>query len=248
MIYVIGPSHIHHSFTELITPELESRTLFADCILDGYPGLPNWSKYIDPLIEDHTRKGHTVVWLVSDYKFNNSDYEALVKVPPGQLLLDTIGKPNNVSTNYCTPEHITCLAEHSLANIDAIVRKYPAIKLIFWCLYKRTKANANSSYPRPYWYDTVKTRYPVNIIDIDAFTNPHIFNACIRDEGAHPNKAGYVLLDTMILSITPLQVSPPEPPRHSPPPAQTSPTTQPVLDPSQHRARPLQSSPLQSRT
>jgi hypothetical protein len=202
MIYVIGPSHIHPSFTKIIPPKIMSHILFPNCILDGYPGLPNWSRHIHTSIANHIAQNHTVIWMVSDYKFNNADYYTLADAPPGSLTLDTIGRPNNVVKSFCDPEHITCLAEHSLAHVDSIVAKYPAVKVIFWCLYKRTKANPNSSYPRAYWYDTIKGRYPHNIIDIDNFTTPQKFNTFIRDEGAHPNKAGYILLDTMIRSLT----------------------------------------------
>lgn len=246
MIYVIGPSHIHPSFTKIIAPEIKSNTLFANCILDGYPGLPNWSNYIHTAIAKYVSQNHTVVWLVGDYKFNNTDYDVLASVPPGSLTLDTVGKPNNVVKSYCTHKHITCLAEHSLAHVDFIVRTYPTVKVIFWCLYKRTKANTNSSYPPPYWYDSIKCRYPQNIIDIDNFTTPSEFNKLLRDEGAHPNKAGYALLDTMIRSITPLQVSPPTPLQYSPS-AQTSQAVLTALSQPQRPVHPPKSSPSQSK-
>ena len=82
--------------------------------------------------------------------------------------------------------------------IDFIVSKFPNIKLIFWCLYKRTKSNKNSSYPKHLWYDSIKERYKHNILDIDLFTTPEDFNSKILDEGGHPNKKGFILLDSMI--------------------------------------------------
>jgi hypothetical protein len=139
--------------------------------------------------------------MVSDYKFNNSDYTTLSSVPPGSLTLDTVGKPNNITQEYCTPKHISCLAEHTLAQIDAIIQAYPTVKLLFWCLYKRTKANTKSSYPQKYWYDTIKQRYSQHIIDIDNYTTSKEFNTLIRDEGAHPNRNGYIVLDKMIRSV-----------------------------------------------
>ena len=261
MIYVIGPSHIHKDFTNIIQPELESGKLFPNCILDGYPGIPNWSQHLHASIKQHIDANDSVVWMVSDYKFNNEDYYTLVNAPPGTVALDTVGKPNNVIKDFCTPEHITCFAEHSLAHIDSIVRKYPAIKLIFWCLYKRTKANKNSSYPHNYWYDAIKTRYPDNIIDIDKYISPELFNKVIRDQGAHPTQKGYVLLHIMIMSSFRLIKQPPPPsfsiktpqvsqptPLHYSPSSQTSPAMLPAPSPRQRPAHPPQSVPLQSKS
>lgn len=46
--------------------------------------------------------------------------------------------------------------------------------------------------------DTIKERYKNNILDIDLFTTPEDFNTKILDDGGHPNKQGFILLDTMI--------------------------------------------------
>jgi len=115
-----------------------------------------------------------------------------------ELFLDTLGHPGNVSRDFLENHHIEMLGNHSLKVIDFIVSKFPNIKLIFWCLYKRTKVNKYSSYPNNLWYDTIKEKYKNNIIDIDLFTTPENFNLKILDEGGHPNKDGYILLDNMI--------------------------------------------------
>lgn len=144
------------------------------------------------------------MWLVSDYKLYNVEYDELIKLPPTELLLDTPEITNKITNkinkNYFTPTHNTFLGNHTLKIIDDVVSKYLTIKLIFWCLYKRTRANSNSSYPRHLWYDAVVKRYKANVIDIDNFTTPREFNKKIHDEGAHPNKDGYILLDTMVRS------------------------------------------------
>ena len=69
------------------------------------------------------------------------------------------------------------------------------IKIICWCLYKRTKAKTNSSYPRHVWYDQLLEKYTQNMIDIDYFTNK--FNQIIIDDGGHPNTDGYSVLAYM---------------------------------------------------
>lgn len=70
--YIIGPSHIHSDFTRQISNELNNGILFKNCILDAYRGLPVWSKRILDQFNKHQDKN--LVWIVSDYKFNNFDY------------------------------------------------------------------------------------------------------------------------------------------------------------------------------
>lgn len=201
MKYIIGPSHIHSDFTHQINNEINNKTIFNDCILDGYCGIPIWSKHIYNCINDNTNKKNNIIWIISDYKFNNFNYHQIVDIQKkNELFLDEIGHPGNVSSNFLDKHHIELLGNHSLKVIDFIINTFPHIKLIFWCLYKRTKANKNSSYPIHLWYDIVKKKYENNIIDIDLFTNPTEFNTKILDEGGHPNKKGYVLLDNMIKS------------------------------------------------
>ena len=195
-IYVLGPSHIHSEYTEIIKDEVESHVLFNKCILDGVRGLPNWSSYINNTCTTH--KDKPLIWIVSDYKFNNHDYPILKELPQSNLFLDVMGYPGNVNCDFMSNEHITFLAKHTQKVIDYIVSTYPHIKLIFWCLYKRSKGR-NSSYPIEYQYDAMKNRYAENIIDIDLYTSPNTFQTVLtRDEGGHPTREGYMLLSRMI--------------------------------------------------
>ncbi len=202
MIYVIGPSHLHEKFTKVIDHELKQKTLFPNCALTGIWGVPNWSIELHTHIQNAYKKYKTVVWLVSEYKLHNFEYPELLKLPDNELYYNSQYVDGAISKSYMTPEHIHFLGNHTLKVVDDVIRKYPNIKLIFWCLYKRTKANSNSSYPRDLWYDSIKTRYKANILDIDNFTTPREFNRKLRDDSAHPNKDGYILLDTMIRSLT----------------------------------------------
>lgn len=198
-VYVIGPSHIHSDYTHQIKEELDNKTLFNNCILDPYRGLPIWSNHIVRKLEENKAKDNKLVWIVSDYKFNNFDYDKIRAT--NELFLDSLGYPGNVDSNYLQPHHIELLGKHSLDVIDYIIKQYPEIHLIFWCLYKRTKVNTNSSYPSHLWYDVIKIRYANNIIDIDDFTNEEEFSKGILDEGGHPNKDGFILLNDMIMSV-----------------------------------------------
>ena len=196
--YIIGPSHIHHCHIYLIENELLNKELFANSILDSYWGIPIWSINIYNMIALHYNTFQNIYWIVSDYKFNNSNYEELIKLNNNELFLNYLGSAGNVNNSFMSYEHIEFLGNHSLKVIDYMISTFPNIKLIFWCLYKRTKANENSSYPKHLWYDEIKNKYKNNIIDIDLFTTPEEFNLKIKDDGGHPNKDGYILLDDMI--------------------------------------------------
>ena len=168
--YILGPSHIHNDFTHQIDNEINKKQLFNNCILDAYRGIPIWSKHIYNCISNNVN--NNVFWIVSDYKFNNFDYPKILDIQSSnELFLDVLGHPNNISRDFLNNHHIELLGNHSLKVIDFIVSKFPNIKLIFWCLYKRTKSNKNSSYPKHLWYDSIKERYKHNILDIDLRRN-----------------------------------------------------------------------------
>jgi len=201
--YFIGPSHIHPEFTSVVTDEITDGILFRDVHLDGNRGLPNWSRYIDKMIEEKTSEKKNIIWMVSDYKFNNSDYLS-IKALQGrdELFLDVMGHPGNIDRTLMGPEHIEVLGRHTIKILNYITSRYRHIKLIFWCLFVRSKCNS-SSYPSYLWYDTIKNYYWENTIDIEQFISVEGFKECIFDEGGHPNKKGYELLDKMIRSAFP---------------------------------------------
>jgi hypothetical protein len=144
---------------------------------------------------------HQIIWLVSDYKFNNFDFHKIVELKEkGELFLDTIGHSGNIDIQFMHNDVICVLGEHTKTIINYIISICPDIKLIFWCLYKRTRVN-NSSYPRELWYDKLRDQYKENTIDIDSFTNPTEFNKLILDESGHPNEKGLQLLSNMITNI-----------------------------------------------
>lgn len=194
MVYVLGPSHIHK---EIVYSVPCARDLFDDdCVLEGYCGLPNWSSHIPRLLGKYSSKHDNVIWIVSDWKFNNIDYDILSVSSPGTLI-DTYGAPGNVDKLYMTDKHIRFLASYSISMIDKILKTIPSCRLIFWCLYQRTMANT-SSYPEEYQYPAIAKRYKANIIDIGDYTTPSSFHKYVLDAGGHPNFKGYKLLADMI--------------------------------------------------
>ena len=196
-MYILGPSHINADYTSILCREEKAR-LFGNMILEGHKGLPNWSEYIPETLKKYKDQGHQLVWMVSDWKFNNSDYEILQE---SGKRLNTLGGAGNISKKHMTEEITEFLGNHSIKMINEIIEDYPGIKLIFWCLYTRTYIKDKSSYPIHLQYPAIKDRYASNIIDIDAFTTPQEFKSLIRDEGGHPNVRGYELLSEMVKSI-----------------------------------------------
>ncbi|WP_149026406.1 hypothetical protein [Acetobacter aceti] len=118
-------------------------------------------------------------------------------VGTGNYFLDSMGFPGNVDKNFMDTQHISTLGFHSLNIIDKIIKYFPNIKILFWCLYVRSRLN-NSSYPNWLKYKSIKNRYMKNIIDIDRFTSPEVFSTFVKDLGGHPNRFGYYFLDEII--------------------------------------------------
>ncbi len=176
-----------------------AKSLFGpNVVFDGHCGLPVWSSHILPRITDNVGKGRDAIWLVSDWKFNNKDYDALQH----SFFIDTFGHANNVSRDYMESHHMNFLAHHSLQVIDHVIAAIPSVRLVFWCSYMRTKANKTSSIPTWACYDAIVEKYRDNAIDIDMYTTPGEFNArMIVDNGGHPSAEGYKMLARMVQSL-----------------------------------------------
>ena len=198
MIYLIGPSHIHAEFLAPVQEEMARGAIFAGIELDGHRGMPVWARHIRQAIAAQVAQGRDVAWMVIDFKSNNKDYARLREMQDGaELYLDVMGHPDNIDRELMGPEHIEMLGRHSLRVLDAAVQEFPGLKLIFWCMFMRSKCNA-SSYPDYLQYDALRQRYANNIIDIESFVTPPQFRELVTDEGGHPNAAGFLLLDKML--------------------------------------------------
>ena len=199
-IYIIGPSHVHESH---MTPEARSLLEEKGVVeIDGHCGIPVWSSTIPKVLSEQYQLNRVPIWIVSDYKFNNTDYDILTNnrlTNRDILYIDTLGASNNVSPDYMSRHHLEYLAMHSIKVIEDVVDRVPTVKLIFWCLYKRSRVN-KSSYPRWSWYDCVIKRPKIrdHVIDIDRFTTPGEFAKFICDESGHPTIEGYALMAKMI--------------------------------------------------
>ena len=190
--FLIGPSHVDNCF---IGPYLE---MFTNTTFDCNPGRPNWSKTVLELVSKDYHNYDQIIWMVSDYRFNNEDIHDIVS-SDDSLFLDKIGRGDNITKSLISPQNDRIVCERSLKCIDYIIKNYPKVKLLFWCLYTRSKIYT-SSLPHEFHYDEIKKRYKDNILDIDEFISPEEFKTCILDPGGHPNVNGYNLLKNIINS------------------------------------------------
>ena len=74
--FVIGPSHIAN---DMIERQIGHNShLFDDMILHGEHGLLNWSVIVLNNIKSALEQNKMIVWIVSNYKLNNLDYDKLL--------------------------------------------------------------------------------------------------------------------------------------------------------------------------
>jgi hypothetical protein len=191
---IIAPSHlsIHNLKSQ------SSEDFFEGALIYSLDGLANWSDSIRVWTEGAIERELPVYWMVSDWRFNNRDLvlfdEASTFLPGAR------GHHRNIDSTLISTEHVSLLAKKGVQILDHMVTNYPSVKLIFWCLYQRTRNHTSKTVPPEYAYDAMVRRYPNNVLDIDAFLNRFdvSFQNCVLDEGGHPNKLGYRLLSSMI--------------------------------------------------
>lgn len=203
-VAVIGPSHLHADYLS----EGDRRRFYADrgiVEIEAHRGLPAWSSRVPAMLREQAALGRRVAWVVTDWKANNRDYETFKRfgdggVDDGPVFLDQLGHPGNMLREFMSPEHMEFLARRAMRAIDEVVRQVPEVRLVFWCLYKRTRAAAHeSSYPQFARYEETVARYRDNAVDIDAFTTPEAFDGPLTtDGGGHPSSAGHDLLSNLI--------------------------------------------------
>lgn len=198
--YILAPSHLDHTLLKPLETEIKNNLFFKDCEIDSNIGMPNWSNYVKHTLEKNKEKN--LIWMVSDYKFNNFDYPKILKLKDSKnLFIQTKFGANEkcVDKNFMSPDHIEILGNHSIKILDYITTKYPNIKLIFWCLYVRTKVFKSNTIPMNLQYDFIRKRYKNNIIDIECYTDCNEFKEkYIRDNGGHPTTDGIKFIDAMI--------------------------------------------------
>lgn len=200
--FVIGPSHIHPDHLSD-----NDRIHYGNMILEPHCGLPVWSSRV-PQAFSEVGKDMKLVWIVSDWKLNNIDYDTIVEMkkhPNKETIsphLDQLGHRGNIMRDKITPAHIEVLSKHGMRCIDSVIERFPNVKLIFWCLYYRT-CKGSKSIPTFAQYDAIIERYHANAINIDDYiAREQFISHMIVDNGGHPSAAGHELLGRMIMEST----------------------------------------------
>lgn len=204
MKYKYGVIASSHMATDSLLLQ-KSDVLFEDVLIYSIHGLANWSQSIPVWIKSITENNLPAIWMVSDVFFNNKDIHKLREMDEGKLFLPgTRGEPNNIVRELRTIDYCRFLSNHTTKVIDYLISIFPEIKLCFWCLYMRTKCRSSDTYPIDHKYEAMRLRYPKNTIDIDWYLQRAgiRFEDCIKDEGGHPNRIGYLLLREMFARET----------------------------------------------
>lgn len=191
---IIAPSHLSLDKLKLQSSE----DFFGNALIYSLDGLANWSESIRAWTEGAIENDLPVYWMVSDWRFNNKDLELFDEA--STFLPGARGHNRNIDSNLISTEHVSALAKQGVRILDHMVANYPSVKLIFWCLYQRTRNHISKTVPPEYAYDAMVRRYPNNVLDIDAFLNRFdvTFEGCVLDDGGHPNRLGYRLLSSMV--------------------------------------------------
>lgn len=196
--YLIGPSHVKNEFLSIC----DYKNVFKNVIMDGFHARPNWCPDIPKKLDEYNDKNFNLIWMVSDYKFHNYMYADIVKAQKNELFFEITNTDPTACIDYKFLEvkHIRLLGDHTCRIIDYLIELYPNIKLIFWCLYVRTKLNISGTIPIDLSYDAMNQRYRNNTIDIDSFVNIDNLSKMTRDSHGHPTEYGYNVLANMINS------------------------------------------------
>jgi len=190
---VIAPSH-------MLQYRLETQSacsLFDNALIHAREGLANWSASIPTWMTRAYELNLPIFWMVSDWSFNNKDIFDLQKLGPTELFLPgERGHGGNIVRELRTKRNTSFLVNHTLDIIDIIIQTFPHVRLIFWCLYARTKIKNSNMYD-VCGYDMMRQRYPHHCVDIDWYLKREktTFDRCIIDDGGHPNYNGYSILN-----------------------------------------------------
>lgn len=198
-IYMLGPSHLDERDMK------GKRQVFLNnsVIPTGIRGLPNFSETARSELCGMWKKaagcderGRRVVWMVIDWRCGNYD---VGKLRNNRLWYDTPAKVGNISRAHINAENDAKMFRHQLKLIDHVIGEFPGIKLMFWCLYYRSKVGASCSLPEESRYDAVADRYKDHVIDIRKYEGRHGgASSWYIDAGGHPSGAGYDLILEMV--------------------------------------------------
>jgi hypothetical protein len=204
----------------------------------GYAGCPVFHKLTFELLRKASEETQNVVWMVPDFRINNVDITALRDLQRTADLRQEhntncdLGEDIFINSRFSmidrallSHENDSFLVTYGQKCIDLLLAKFPGIKLVFWCAFKRyahanlsqqnsdIKQNKQTSGVDGSVYSASNTsiykdlypklveKYKDNVIDIRGYvTSIEDFDRNMTiDSGGHPSATGYAILQTMIL-------------------------------------------------
>lgn len=192
---IIAPSHMCPHRRKMNN----ACVMFDNCLIHQIDGLANWSGDIPLWLSTAHELNLPVFWMISDWSFNNKDIFDLQKLNSDELFLPgKRGSAGNIVKELRNKENTKFLVNHTLKILDKLISDFPNVKLIFWCLYTRTKLYQSNMY-HEYGYDEMCKRYSNNYVDIDLYLHSEniTFDQCVVDVGGHPSYQGYSILKKM---------------------------------------------------
>ena len=193
----------------------------------GFAGLPIFNKLTLNLIsEAYKTNTNSIIWMVPDFRINNIEIDILRKRKrrtsekyynntnvQQDLFIDS--QFATIDKSLLNHDNDVFMVTYGQEVIDYIIKRFPTIKLMFWCAYKRfahsniESEKVNSLFPEysksmtsvyKDLYPQLVYKYSDNIIDIrkkcpslKEFDREMTF-----DPGGHPSEKGYQLIKDLI--------------------------------------------------
>eukprot|EP00418_Pyrodinium_bahamense_P004426 CAMPEP_0179011622 /NCGR_PEP_ID=MMETSP0796-20121207/764_1 /TAXON_ID=73915 /ORGANISM="Pyrodinium bahamense, Strain pbaha01" /LENGTH=195 /DNA_ID=CAMNT_0020707017 /DNA_START=276 /DNA_END=863 /DNA_ORIENTATION=- len=149
---------------------------------------------------------HTV-FMVPNWYFGNGHVDLLQCkgncVPGDGLFLPSTHEAHNVVRANMNDASNLDMVSHGLRCLDHLVDIMPNLKLIFWCIARRTLIpDYRSSVPSAGQYLEAVSRYRANTLDVlDYHPDQQTFTSCfMKDKSGHPKRKGYELIMRMLSS------------------------------------------------
>jgi len=202
-VFLLGPSHFERkSLTCAKFPWTEVGSNVVALSngrqhVMGVASLPVYNQVTLRLLRRSYSMYGQVVWCVSNWFFGNKDVGRIQNLEnvrsPDDLFLWSHFYPGIVERQLMTQENNAVLVQHSLRCIDAVVKEMPRLKLLFWCLAKRTfNKGGSQQIPVSGQYDAVVERYGERVLDVLKYHDRSAFDRkCCRDRSGHPTFEGF---------------------------------------------------------
>lgn len=215
-VFALGPSHFERkALTVARYPwkEVEGDVLEVGGGLHhkqhvlGVASIPVYNQITLHLLRRAYSSYGQVVWCVSNWFFGNKDVDRLRALRTArasqELFLWSDFYAGNVRRELITPENNDLLVDHSLRCIDFILDEMPHIKLLFWCLAKRTfnQQGRSTQIPVHGQYEALLSRYPDHTLDVLKYHDKDSFDrVCCQDRSGHPTLTGYKTISGLLES------------------------------------------------